>query len=122
MSDLDEKLLNGIYAGVSINKIRDIPKNSTNWFKATGDGDVYELVIDSETIKQAFIDEGWVNTKSVGFQGFTVENIMTGQEWYDRFDQNLKGKIFAFDENGSEKIIAAVNACHEAAKKAAGIE
>lgn len=38
-----------------------------------------------EAIKQAFTDAGYVNTKSVGFEGFSVKNLMTGQAWYNRF-------------------------------------
>lgn len=156
MSDLDKKLLDAIYQGVSLNKLKAVPKDSTNWFKATSNGDVYEFVIDPEPIKQAFKDVGYfrppddyLDVRPVGdgenpvykyIEGkgssFVISGdinkvvecikddfkLMTGREWYDRYDHNLRGKIFAFDENGSERIIAAVNACDAAAKKAAGIE
>ncbi|SRR6266496_1970383 len=43
-----------------------------------------------ELIKQAFKDAGWVDTNAIGLQGFTVNNIMTGQAWYDRFSHELQ--------------------------------
>lgn len=63
-------------------------------------------------------------TKHVAdFSDGQLSKLMTGQEWYDRYQQSLAGKVYAFDENGATgKIVDAVNACDLAAKKAAGIE
>lgn len=57
-------------------------------------GDAVALLRTNESIAkihQAFADAGYVNTKAVGFEGFTVKNLMTGQEWYDRFEKAFPG-------------------------------
>lgn len=47
-----EKLLDAIYKSVSLRKLKAIPKNSTNWFKATENGDVYQFAIDAQVFKR----------------------------------------------------------------------
>lgn len=121
MEDLDKKLLEAVYKGVSVKKLKDIPSNSTNWFKATENGDVYEFVIDPEPIKQAFIDAGYrpdfdkdvfyqeklkVIAEANGYikvpkdveETWRVYNeaagFMTGKEWYEKFEHELSNTFF----------------------------
>lgn len=68
---------------------------------------------------QAFKDAGWVNTKAVEFEGFTVDTLMTGQAWYDRFEKEI-GK-FNYDHRGSTDIYWS-DELQKVAKKAAGLE
>lgn len=99
VNDLDKKLLEAIYRGVSLNKLDKVPENSVNWFKATANGDVYEFVIDAEQIKQAFVEAGWVPEK---FQLTDDEierlakakvvnktSLLTGKDWYSKFEREL---------------------------------
>lgn len=105
MNDLDKKLLEAVYKGVSLNKLNEVPKDSVNWFKATHNGDVYEFVIDVGHIKQAFVDAGYVqipNLKPGDYIGINQGEIrlngdgtvtpvkrMTGQEWHNKFIAEL---------------------------------
>jgi hypothetical protein len=74
-----------------------------------------------QAIKQAFMDNGW--EQKVGeLRGVRVvvdPNLMTGQEWYDRFikefNSNLAGNTY-FNEADLRAGLSDV------AKKAAGIE
>ncbi len=138
MSDIDEKkLLDGVMRGVSLNKLSEIPSNSTNWFKASADGDVYEFVVDVEAIKQCFIDAGWFIPQDAEFvqqiinyrartkndrsiHGVSVvkvpnDNLMTGPEWYEKFIKELDTLEPSSYTPSRNNIVAA-------AKKAAGIE
>ena len=87
-------------------------------------------------IKQAFIDDGWVKIPTaekkdgvlyvngvdpvMKFDGVKVTAIklMTGQDWYDSFSEQLE-KVTADKYHGGFALFDDVT---EAAKKAAGIE
>lgn len=71
-------------------------------------------------IKQAFAEAGW----SDGFNGpkiskMEIDNkeVMTGQEWYDRFTKALAGEVFPFSSETDEEVIDLIDKC----KKAAGL-
>lgn len=66
-------------------------------------------------IKQAFTDAGYLPLTPEDIRAKANEKYMTGQEWYDRFKDNLPAAI-PLDPN--EQVEWAL----EAAKKAAGIE
>jgi hypothetical protein len=80
---------------------------------ATPSGERVDFMIEAEWEAKA-IKDGWVNTKSVGFEGFTVSNLMTGQAWLERFEKEV-------DAMGMEPPIVD-GAYLDAAKKAAGID
>lgn len=73
-------------------------------------------------IKQAFKDEGW-QPPGGGLRG----NLVTGQEWYDRFEKQLSDDTYG-DSNPTNKCdcdgVPYICTCDllEAAKKAAGLE
>lgn len=88
-------------------------------------------------IKQAFIDAGWREEHYVGpdsllplveYSREQLEAIskewskprMTGQEWYDRFERNLKYDTKSYSRQCED--CGAPHNWEEAAKKAAGIE
>jgi hypothetical protein len=88
MSDLDEKLTD-IYMEIA-----------EGFYFEGSDPETEHTEYAPETvekIKQAFIDDGWINTKQLG--GIRSTNValpdgsrvdfMTGQEWYDRFAKEL---------------------------------
>lgn len=136
MSDLDEKLLQAIYRGVSLRKLDKVPEDSTNWFKATANGDVYEFVIEPEPIKQAFIDAGWLPIEPavrkyleaggdknyyVISQEYVDKHCMTGQEWHDQFMKHFEAE---FEYPANNPVLAGQEikrAVAEAAKKATGL-
>lgn len=75
----------------------------------------------AKQIKQAFKDAGWVGPVEFHATGFSakspkrrssVEFLMTGQEWYDKFEKELNTYAWSFDEKNSILV---------AAKKAAGM-
>ena len=78
-----------------------------------------------EHIKQAFADEGWYDLKTTTVNG---RKWMSGQEWYEKFEKELKAKYDSFVEfadidmnvynHGKE---AMTLASMEAARKAAGL-
>ena len=82
MSRLDEELERIII------DVRDISQ------KEIDDSDKESI----KQIKQVFIDDGWRNTNEYGIRIVTKEQLMneinqpviTGQEWYDRFDDELE--------------------------------
>lgn len=68
-------------------------------------------------IKQAFADEGFISV----YQGRVDKPTMTGQEWYDRFEKELKQSGFSWDiQNGNQA--EAIFDVNEAAKKASGLQ
>jgi hypothetical protein len=89
-------------------------------------------------IKQAFRDDGWLRTVDVSMPAYTnydKPKVMTGQEWYDRFEKELwvppkqEYKLGANDDgeshdrfyrNGGSNFM--YTRAIEAAKKAAGID
>lgn len=124
MSDLKDGLLKAIYQGVSLRKLDKVPTDSTNWFKATANGDVYEFVIELGPIKQAFIDAGWVKPVKYFDEAKIDEHnilepiqLMTGQQWLDRFEAEFTRLVFDFDSGVSATDIPML-----AAKKASGIQ
>jgi hypothetical protein len=110
MSDLHEKL-------------KDL------WLDAKGSG-INQDDFTAE-VEQAFKDAGWFKQHTSSPEAFVelvgsmdrhLSNLMTGQEWYDRFEKEL---LLYFDEDGDYpkhldgyKTAALFNI----AKKAAGIE
>ncbi len=86
-------------------------------------------------IKQAFADEGWIDMKPLEVyeqiareSGLEVDGDtpdMTGQEWYDRFEEIVKNdtKHFTVNPNLSKDELptAIVNKVLEAAKKASNL-
>lgn len=83
-----------------------------------------------ETIKQAFIDDGWIrpadyipeNAELRSMHYEFVENnndriipIMTGQEWYDRFEKEISAFTAKHDQPMKQEAL-------DAAKLAAGIK
>lgn len=126
-SDPDKELLDAIYAGVSLNKLDAVPKDSTNWFKATENGEVYEFVIVAEAIKQAFIDAGYSKSPLASIKAkMEISGMMTGREWLSKalhtfYDYQNERDYFRNDEQfrASTVTMAEVEAL---LKKAAGIE
>ena len=97
---LEEKLDEAIRSSIWVNQIDPIVKDKVHpdWFNANGQ--YFTFGIDHEAIKQAFIDEGWkdwsdfkkyediARQSGLTVQGDEIE--MTGQEWYERFEKELK--------------------------------
>lgn len=87
-------------------------------------------------VKQAFIDAGW---KQIGVTGTVMEQhvdrheyvgangglnipLMTGQEWYAKFEQELKGRVFPHHcSEDQANVLNVLTKCQGAAKKASGI-
>lgn len=108
MSDLDEKLK-------AIELDRD-EFDSINYS--------YVRLSDAQIlyIKQAFIDAGWLAPGTSMIVTAKGLPIMTGKEWYDRFEKELQfavNTLKTYDD--PMDYIAVVNA-RQAAKKSAGIE
>lgn len=101
-----------------------------NWYFNVANPDIGLRVSESnqaiERIKQAFIDAGWRQGQGP-YQDAMLDAIkkeaglMTGQEWYDRFQDELKGRVFPHGDT-NRYVANAVNEMLDAAKKAAGIE
>lgn len=74
-----------------------------------------------EKIKQAFIDDGWVKDfGTVELHVHNATNVMTGQEWYDKFIDELVNS-----ESIAEPPITRMKAYNHylaAAKRASGIK
>lgn len=72
-------------------------------------------------IIQAFKDEGWVKVDlryTPPMDVFTTNpKYMTGQEWYERFENELGNTVVSADN-----VPAVVLACKESAKKASGLQ
>lgn len=102
MSDLDDRL-------------REIPIDR--------DGGRYHLSsAELIWVKQAFADEGYerLGHHTTKKPGQKAELIMTGQEWYDRFEKEMDEAKRWTSMNGA--IVMSPNVAIEAAKRAAGIE
>lgn len=68
-------------------------------------------------IKQAFIDEGWLDSKQIGYPEAARKavGLMTGQEWYDKWSaefMEMAGRLYPQTQLE----------LHAIAKKAAGIK
>lgn len=74
-----------------------------------------------EQIKQAFKDADWVDKKELKTWSYT-EELLSGQEWYDRFEKELGQIKLPGPGSANKYVLGAVNDCHSAAKKAAGLE
>lgn len=98
--------------------------NNADWYhdglNPSGNEDRDEAV---EAIKQAFKDAGYRHNMAAGYWSREAERegLMTGQEWYDRFDQQMGGKVFPWVKSDDE-VINILSIVQDAAKKAAGIE
>lgn len=53
-------------------------------------------------------------------EGNHVKQLMTGQEWYDRYQKELKGKVISWEYNDVD-VIHTMDICKDAARKAAGL-
>lgn len=110
------------------NKLREILANIIT--QETGEETTAAMISDSYIgqIKQAFADEGYFRLKSENLAAAgKVGYMLTGQEWYERFEKNLKGKLEYQQHDMGEmgKFIRpeyAKNVSLEAAKRAAGID
>lgn len=75
-----------------------------------------EAMIDQ--IKQVFAEE---RTETVAdYSNGKLSTLMTGREFYNHFENNLKGKVFPHGDT-NRYVANAVNQCLEAARKAAGL-
>lgn len=76
----------------------------------------------AEDIKQAFVDDRWYHSPLVEYQMKRIESgeLMTGQEWYGKFERNVQD--IAYEAVKSNKEIDAAKFYIKAAKKAAGIK
>lgn len=75
-------------------------------------------------IKQAFTDSGWTNrvgARGVAHPDGTIEPLLAGQEWFDRFEKELP-KRFVSNNWENEIIRNTVAIMMEAAKKASGLK
>ena len=94
-----------------------------------GDGSDYAVI----DIRTAFEESGYIPTLTIngrtivvngntplGYVVYYPDQVMTCQEWYDRYEAELRDKIFPTG-NDSQYVVDAVNRCAEAAKKASGI-
>lgn len=76
-------------------------------------------------IEQIFADEGWLPIKPSPSDSFTIKalpthaNLMTGQEWYDRFEKHYKD-LAIYPEPNPLKLVMESQAIR-AAKRAAGL-
>lgn len=86
-----------------------------------------------EQIKQAFVEDGWVRLDFADTGTAAVvaaeakrnyESVMTGQDWYNRFEKELDQFTFAtlHTANGVVEELTTRPTVFEAAKRAAGIE
>lgn len=91
--------------------------------------------------KQVFKDASWITPEQVKKTQELVNQManvaqnmaklpviikepMTGQEWYEHYQEELKGEMFAFDsfdDNNHKRVTDAIAICDGAAKRAAGI-
>lgn len=93
-----------------------------------------------EQIKQAFIDDGWSKVdkrqyrddKGRQYEQFTFDGgyvripkfeMMTGQEWYDRFEKEMIGLVLPYcvKHDGDKYVKNAAEEALKAAKRASGI-
>lgn len=79
-----------------------------------------------DQIEQAFKDAGYIRPKikCPWLHGDEGSPLMTGQEFYTRFNQELAGGPFSYGatkDDGSH-VVEAVEQCKLAAKRAAGLE
>ena len=122
MSELDDKLYELL---ISVAK---------NWIE--NDGRPKHLLIDLENtipeIKQAFAETGYVlipqaqvgKLDGVEIMSINGKEVMTGQEWYDRFIKNADHEKVTWPDNASREVICAMvgQVYTEAAKKASNID
>lgn len=79
--------------------------------------DMQRLYKESEqTLISLKMARGYVYTKPD-----ELTKVMTGQEWYDRFEKELRGKVFTCEAHSDVSVTKAVNKCMHAARKAAGL-
>lgn len=69
-------------------------------------------------IKQAFADEGWIKPEGADLIADVLDDMMTGQEWYDRFMKELPDSI---DLVHPDREVFDRRWAITAAKKAAGL-
>lgn len=51
-----------------------------------------------------------------------VKILMSGQEWYDRFEKEMSGNLFEHSNVSHGYVLKVLEECKEAAKRAAGLE
>lgn len=109
-SELDDKLERIIFG--------DMPKHFMS----------DSMLAKPERIKQAFIDAGWVHTSLVNHplhlikDGEYVGPLRSGREFYNRYQTELKGKVFPYTGKTSDDITTVMMICEDAVKRAAGIK
>jgi hypothetical protein len=123
--------------------------NRVQWFRPNG-GELWFFGFNKGAVKQAFIDAGWSDggdlapyyiemvkayIKAGGAADCVLmsrndwevnsklSGLMTGQEWHEKFEAELKGKVFPhYCSEDQANVLNVLSVCQGAAKKAAGIE
>lgn len=118
MSDLDKKLEKIVTLSIAVYADNDnfIP--------------VKDICDDAtKKIRQAFIDSRWklvqeridIANNHIIDQTYREYGLMTGKEWYDKFEKEL-GTYIEYGPVKDGNSFRAISKAHEAAKKAAGLE
>lgn len=119
--ELDKAIMDTIWISLIDENVKQ--RVHPYWFNANGQ--TFTFGIDVERIKRVFAAEvGWRNDPTRHVGDFTDErgkthNLMTGQEWYDRFFKQFMADHTDENIGVREITLVSVNA---SAKKAAGIE
>lgn len=80
-------------------------------------------------IKAVFAEEGyglvdtivWSSRNDVESVDIKGVSHLSGAEWYERFEKQMKGKVFLHANDDSSYVRDAIEVCRQAAKKAAGL-
>ena len=88
-----------------------------------------------EAIKQAFIDEGWVQVPQVEVvtryeagkkpEVYMVngKEVMTGPEWLARFEKETAGQLFPYRNDREQELVASTaHFFNQAARRATGVD
>lgn len=109
------------------NMLREIVESNTH-IGLDSDGLPILVALDESMIaqiKQAFMDEGYIKALLPSDPGYEIPtSYMTGQEWLERFERELKDKMFQdkiFPYNKDDKdVLRTFRMCQEAARRASG--
>lgn len=120
-SDLDEKLNTAIMETIWISPIDKSEQRRVHpkWFMANGQ--MFTFGIDTQRVVQVMKNAARLGNNFGDFidENGKTHNVMTGQEWYDRFAKTLDDielRLVIHNKTTTKEEILA------AAKKAAGIE
>lgn len=134
MSDKEARakaMLNESYPNALFAKLRDIMQFAYEYDYALNGGEHGDIEEDIAHIKQAFKDAGWLYVPPLkaskgyvikkGGEAVTIKpsEVMTGQEWYERFERELGKEV---DHLMCGERLVCSGHVTKAAKKAAGIE